>query len=93
MAQLQNGGVAIIANRETPKVGDVFTVVELVVVFNTPSALVEFKGMHSYIPHVFIPNFETSVGKKFKVVDETIKHREINNFVVKVRRPIIQSLD
>lgn len=93
MAQLKNDGVAIIANRETPKVGDIFTVVELVRVFNTPSALVEFRGMGSYIPHVFIPNFETSVGKKFKVVDETVKHREINNCIVRVRRPIIQPLD
>lgn len=93
MVQIQSKNVAIIANRANPKVGDVFTVVQLVMVFNTPSALVKFKGRSSYIPHVFIPNFETSVGKKFKVVDETRERREINNFVVNVRRPIIQPLD
>ena len=93
MAQIKNDGVAIIANRETPKVGDVFTVVKLVVVFNTPSALVEFRGMGSYIPHVFIPHFEKSIGRKFKIVDEIITHIEINNLVVKMRRPIIQRVD
>lgn len=93
MVQIQSKNVAIIANRANPKVGDVFTVVELVVVFNTPSALVKFKGRSSYIPHVFIPHFEKSIGRKFKIVDEIITHIEINNFVVKMRRPIIQPLD
>jgi hypothetical protein len=93
MVQLQNEGVAIIANRVRPKVGDVFTVVQLVVVFNIPSALVKFRGKGAYIPHTDIPNFEKSVGKKFKIVDEVIKYQEINNFVVRVRRPIIKPLD
>lgn len=78
----------------TPQVGDVFEVVELITLYGVPSAVVKLEqGGFFDIPLIYIPDALNSLSRKFKIVDEKSRMVQRDGEVRVYRKPIIEFFD